>query len=343
MAMLDKIGEKIENLNLGGKPKTPTTPSSNDQTFKVERTFDPSQYNIEDGETTYMVDPQSRKDSKLIELMTALLDWINNELSQYGIVVKDIEEDLFDGLVLGQLLVKLTGRQYDFQELTGSLVEQRQKMERIVEEFNYLLQLDQSNDWDAELIHEKDLVAILKFLVSISRQFKAPVRIPPDVTVRLVEVTKKEGKLVHNYVTLPITGSEIDGIFQEPDAFDELFEQGSKEKLQTAISILRAFVEKMIRDIDYEVKDEPLEVMMHDGVYFIFIIAIVENFFVPFNNIHLTPKSKEEKLQNMKIALQLMQDCQIAKPKIVPENIVEGDLKSILRFLYIIYAQSKRY
>jgi len=336
--MLDKIGEKIETL--GRNKQNPQSPGYNND--KVERSFDPSQYNIEDGETTYMVDPQCRKDGKLVELMTSLLDWLNTSLSEYGIVVKDIEEDLFDGLVLGQLLVKLTGKRYDFEEVTGSLIEQRQKVEKIVDEFNHLLQMDQVTDWDAQLIHDKDLIAILKLLVCIARRFNAPVRIPPDVTVRLVEVTKKNGRLVHSYATLPITGSEIDGIFQEPDAFDALFEQGSREKLQTAINILRSFVETLIRDIDYEVKDEPLEVMMHDGVYFIFMIGIVENFFVPFNEIYLTAKTKEQKIHNVKLALQLIQDCQISSSKSIPENVVEGDLKSILRLLYVIYSHSKR-
>ena len=342
MAMLDRIGEKIENL---GKPRTQSAhfPSFSGDQKSGNGMFDPSQYNIEDGEVTYMVDPQCRKDPKLMELISSLLDWINNELSEFGIVVKDMEEDLFDGLVLGQLLIKLTGQKFDFQEVTGSLVEQRQKVEQIVEHFNYLLHIEHSPDWDAQLIHEKDLIAILKLLVSIARRFNAPIRIAPDVNVKLVEVTKKNGKLIHSYATLPITGSEIDGIFTEPDAFDALFQQGSREKLNMVVSVMRNFVEKLIKEVDYEVKeDETLEAMMHDGVFFIFIIAIVENFCVPFHLIHLTPKTREQKVHNVKLALQLMQDCQISRSKTLPENVVEGDLKSTLRLLYIIYSHSKQ-
>jgi len=36
-----------------------------------------------------------------------LIDWVNNELVDQRIIVKDIQEDLFDGQVLQKLLEKL--------------------------------------------------------------------------------------------------------------------------------------------------------------------------------------------------------------------------------------------
>ena len=39
-------------------------------------------------------------------LLQILIDWINDELADFRIIVKDLEEDLFDG----QILQKLIGR-----------------------------------------------------------------------------------------------------------------------------------------------------------------------------------------------------------------------------------------
>ena len=36
--------------------------------------------------------------------MQILLEWINDELADHRIIVKDIEEDLFDGQILQNLL-----------------------------------------------------------------------------------------------------------------------------------------------------------------------------------------------------------------------------------------------
>ncbi|XP_069619450.1 gamma-parvin isoform X3 [Ranitomeya imitator] len=56
------------------------------------------------GEARKILQPTSENDAKLQELKTFLIDWINNELQQEHIVVKSLEEDLFDGLILHHLL-----------------------------------------------------------------------------------------------------------------------------------------------------------------------------------------------------------------------------------------------
>ena len=58
----------------------------------------------EEHEERSMIEPRSYEDPKLRELMTILIDWINDELADQRIIVKDIEEDLYDGQVLQKLL-----------------------------------------------------------------------------------------------------------------------------------------------------------------------------------------------------------------------------------------------
>lgn len=51
-----------------------------------------------------MIDPTSKEDPKFKELVKVLLDWINDVLVEERIIVKQLEEDLYDGQVLQKLL-----------------------------------------------------------------------------------------------------------------------------------------------------------------------------------------------------------------------------------------------
>lgn len=51
-----------------------------------------------------MITPQSLEDRRLQELLEVLIEWINDELAQHRIIVKNIEEDLYDGQVLHKLI-----------------------------------------------------------------------------------------------------------------------------------------------------------------------------------------------------------------------------------------------
>lgn len=58
----------------------------------------------EENEERSMIEPRSFEDPKLKELIAVLIEWINDELANQRIIVKDIEEDLYDGQVLQKLL-----------------------------------------------------------------------------------------------------------------------------------------------------------------------------------------------------------------------------------------------
>lgn len=55
-----------------------------------------------------MIEPRSYEEPKLKELISVLIEWINDELADHRIIVKDLEEDLYDG----QILQKLFGKSY---------------------------------------------------------------------------------------------------------------------------------------------------------------------------------------------------------------------------------------
>ncbi|PSN41414.1 hypothetical protein C0J52_16875 [Blattella germanica] len=99
----------------------------------------------EENEERSMIEPRSFEDPKLKELIAVLIEWINDELADQRIIVKDIEEDLYDGQVLQKLLgffgntgninstifnitEKLTGEKLDVPEVTQSEEGQKQKL-----------------------------------------------------------------------------------------------------------------------------------------------------------------------------------------------------------------------
>lgn len=51
-----------------------------------------------------MIEPRSFDEPKLRELIAVLIEWINDELADQRIIVKDLEEDLYDGQILQKLL-----------------------------------------------------------------------------------------------------------------------------------------------------------------------------------------------------------------------------------------------
>lgn len=56
-----------------------------------------------------MIEPKSYDDPKLKDLIRILVEWINDVLAPERIIVKDIEEDLYDGMVFHKLIGEAEG------------------------------------------------------------------------------------------------------------------------------------------------------------------------------------------------------------------------------------------
>jgi len=193
--------------------------------------------------------------------------------------------------------------------------------------------------WSVDSIHSKSLVAILHLLVHLARHFRAPLRLPENVTVETVVVKKRNGKLDHRRVTEEITSTYDEfGMRCERDAFDALLDH-APDKLQVVKKSLLTFVNKHLNRINLEVAD--IDSQFHDGVYLTLLMGLLENYFVPLYDFHLTPKDFEQKVFNVSFAFELMQDAGLSRPKARPEDIVNLDLKSTLRVLYNLFAKYK--
>lgn len=61
--------------------------------------------------------------------------------------------------------------------------------------------------WSVDSIHSKNVVSILHLLVALARHFRAPVRLPENVSVNVVVVKKDTpNQLSHRYFCTAIEG-----------------------------------------------------------------------------------------------------------------------------------------
>jgi len=329
-----KKGEEVKEVEHEGKHAidSPGMPKSAE--------MPPEEFQLEENEERSMIEPKSYENPRLQELIKILIEWINEELHEDRIIVQDIEEDLYDGQVLQKLMEKLTGETLNVPEVTQSEDGQRNKLQVVLGFANRILGLNRGQSkWSVESVHTKNIVSILHLLVALARHFRAPIRLPEHVVVEVVIVQKKDGILVHRVITEELTQQYDDlGLKSERDAFDTLFDH-APDKLQVVKKSLVTFVNKHLNKINLEVID--LDNQFSDGVFLVLIVGLLEGYFVPLYEFFLTPQSFDEKVTNVSLAFELMQDAGLPKPKARPEDLVNNDLKSTLRVLYNLFTKYK--
>uniref|UniRef100_A0A914V5Q1 Calponin-homology (CH) domain-containing protein n=1 Tax=Plectus sambesii TaxID=2011161 RepID=A0A914V5Q1_9BILA len=301
----------------------------------------PENLHMEEGEERRLVAPESRDDPRVKEIISLLIDWINDELADQRIIVKDIQEDIFDGQVIQKLLEKFTGVKIEVPEVSQSEEGQRQKMRVVVTTANKILAQPQyqTPKWTPEWIHGKDLIAILQLLIALAIHFRAPIRFPEYVKAQLLLVQKRDGQLKTRYATEELTTSQTElGLKGERDAFDTLFDYGP-DKLAHVKSSLVSFCNKHLNKINLEVTD--LETQFQDGVFMVLMMGLLEGYFVPLYSFHLQVSTHQQKVQNVAFAFELMQDAGLQRPRTRPEDIANGDLKSTLRVLHSLFTKYK--
>ncbi|XP_073669402.1 beta-parvin isoform X2 [Paramisgurnus dabryanus] len=296
---------------------------------------------LEENAERIILDPNSKEDINFKDLQKVLIDWINSELEEERIIVKDLEEDLYDGQVLQKLFEKLSGNKLNVAEVTQSEIGQKQKLQTVLEAVNGVLRpLEWNTEWSVDSIHSKNLVSIMYLLLALAIYYTAPIRIPEHVSVQVIVVKKKEGILQTSHVTKQLTTSSTEMMVgrTERDAFDTLLDH-APDKLNVVKTSLITFVNKHLNKLNLEVTE--LESQFADGVYLVLLMGLLENYFVPLFNFYLTPESFEQKVHNVTFAFELMQDGGLQKPKARPEDVVNLNLKSTLRVLYNLFTNYK--
>uniref|UniRef100_H2YS23 Calponin-homology (CH) domain-containing protein n=1 Tax=Ciona savignyi TaxID=51511 RepID=H2YS23_CIOSA len=303
--------------------------------------YDPSNFHLEENEERTMIDKISLEDPKVKELQKVLTEWINNVLVEQRIIVKDIQEDLFDGQVLQKLLEKLGDIKLQVPEVTQTDQGQKDKLNAVLEKVSEKLNGWDESKWSVDSIHSKNLISILHLLVALAIHFRAPIRMPEKVCMKVVVITKRDGKLDHKMVNVEVTSTleEMTGGRFERDAFDTLFDH-APDKLSLVKRLLIEFANRHLEKVNLTVTD--LDTQFADGVYLILLMGLLEGYFVPLHSFSLTPETFEDKVHNLHFAFELMQDAGLPKPKARPEDVANCELKSTLRVLYNLFTKYKK-
>lgn len=325
----------------------------------------------EDLESRVVIDESATYNHDFIELVHTLVNWINDELNEQRIIVKELEADLYDGQVLGRLVEKLSSTKLDVVEFTQNEDLQKHKLRQVLETLNRILGQQATwaqIKWSVEGIHSRNTIEIIHLLVTMIRFFRPPVKLPVNVSARVNVVTNQgvqqsfEEILTEQYDE---TGMRV----EKRDAFDTLFDH-APDKLTMVKRSLCAFVNKHLNKINMEcfsmhANGDLNPTQFSDGLLLIFLMASLENYFVPLGNIYTLPAdptadpnpqgvqtavqhenyintSPFHKLHNVNVAFQLMKDADInVRERVRAEDIVNGDLKSTLRVLYMIFNKYK--
>lgn len=348
---------------------------------------------MQEGESRVLVVEPEQPD--YLELINLLKNWINDELSTQRIIVGDLQDDLYDGQVFGKLIEKLHGIELDIVEVTQNEQIQKRKLHSVLTTINRIFKLQARwarIRWSVDGIHSKSIVEIIHLLVALAIYHRAPVRLPSKVRIRVVEVKKVRGELesrshVAQLTDVYETSLDDAGYSKSPSNEQDPFRllvESSPEKLATVKRALSRFANRHLSKVnlscqsqqssDSNFGDDLNPELFSDGILLIFLIASLEDFFVPLgnfftrsperngstkddnlfdlnNNSTRLPKTaiKPESytctqsidmLHNVNFALQLMEEGGLdVRESVRAEDIVNGDLASVLRILYMLFSR----
>ncbi|CDQ76248.1 gamma-parvin [Oncorhynchus mykiss] len=306
---------------------------------------DPEDIESFQGERRKIIQPTSLKDPKLEKLKSVLVNWINSTLKEEHIVVQSLEEDIFDGLILHHLLGRLAGVLLSVEEIAVTSAAQTRKLEVILEALNEKLGLQDSSlsRWSVKLIHSKDLLATLHLLVAMVRCFQPNLELPPNVRVEVVllEVNRSGIKSEKEIEILTDESDSATDALSSSDSEDPIEQLLKLEphKINTVKRAIMHFVNKKMSTLGLQVTD--MEKQFSDGVILLLLIGQLEGFFVPLYDFNITPVNATEMLQNVTVALDLLNDIGLPTTNIEPQDIVSQDVTATLKVLYALFKKHK--
>ncbi|XP_077025247.1 gamma-parvin isoform X2 [Tamandua tetradactyla] len=299
----------------------------------------PAEKELLQGEKKKYLPPTSRKNPKFEELQKVLTEWINATLLAEHIVVRSLEEDLFDGLILHHLFQKLASLELQVEEIALTAASQRRKLGVLLEAANRSLEVEECKvPWSVEAIFNKDLLATLHLLVALAKHFQPDLSLPADVQVEVLVIESTKGGLKSEKLVEQLTECSTDKDQPSKDVVDELFNL-APEKVNAVKAAIVNFVNQKLERLGLSVQSP--DTQFADGVILLLLIGQLEGFFLHLKEFYLTPSSPAEMLHNVTLALELLRDEGLLSYPINPEDIVNKDPKSTLRVLYSLFCKHR--
>uniref|UniRef100_G3TIU6 Gamma-parvin n=1 Tax=Loxodonta africana TaxID=9785 RepID=G3TIU6_LOXAF len=283
--------------------------------------------------------PASRRDPKFEELQKVLVEWVNATLLPEHIVVRSLEEDMFDGLILHHLFQKLASHKLEVEEIALMAASQKRKLAVVLEATNQSLEVEEHQvPWSVETIFNKDLLSTLYLLMALAKHFQPSLPLPKNVQVEVITVESTKNGLKSEKWIEQLTQRNTDEDQPPKDIFDELFKL-DPEKVNTVKEAIVTFVNEKLDRLGLSVQS--LDTQFADGVLLLLLIGQLEGFFLHLKEFYLTPSNPAEMLHNVTLALELLKDEGLLNYPINPEDIVNKDAKSTLRVLYSLFHRHK--
>nr|XP_020644578.1 gamma-parvin [Pogona vitticeps] len=295
---------------------------------------------IPPGEKRKYISPSCRNDPKLEVLQTFLIDWINRTLKHEHIVVRSLEQDLYDGLVLHHLLENLGSVTLEVEKIALTEKKQWLKLTIILETVSQLLHLEENElKWSVDAIFKKDLLSTLHLLVAIAEHFQPDLAIPPNVKVDIMNVEyTAHGLKTENAVEFITKSRETEESSFNAEIFDELLKR-APEKLDAVKEVLLKFVNKHVGKLGLSVNDVGSQ--FADGVILLLLIGQLQGYFLNLGDFFLNPSSVSEMVHNVNLAVELLIDDGLLDTPINPEDVVNRDLNATLLILYCLFSRHK--
>lgn len=274
------------------------------------------------------------------KLLQSLRTWLNSEEIP-GLFVKDIFKDLFVAKLIANMMARklnetiidlstfTTCTAKDFQLIMGKLVGYTEK--------NLFSNPDR---WTLKGILANDYSSLLCFLVDLAGYFDCPFPIPANIILVVTTHShQSDGAEVKRNTKFTITSSVkveslpelVENVAIEEELYDQLVD--SPEKLKEVCQLLLMFVNNNIREIGIQINDL---IDLYNGGYLIVLIGIIGKFFVPLNRFKLTPESEEDKMNNVLLAFQFLEELGADTSKMSAKLFLEKDLKTISRSVFLL-------
>ncbi|XP_024095539.1 gamma-parvin [Pongo pygmaeus] len=297
----------------------------------------PAEEELSKGGKKKYLPPTSRKDPKFEELQKVLMEWINATLLPEHIVVRSLEEDMFDGLILHHLFQRLAALKLEAEDIALTATSQKHKLTVVLEAVNRSLQLEERQaKWSVETIFNKDLLSTLHLLVALAKRFQPDLSLPTNVQVEVISIESTKSGLKSEKLVEQLTEYTTDKDQPPKDVFDELFKL-APEKVNAVKEAIVNFVNQKLDRLGLSVQN--LDTQFADGVILLLLIGQLEGFFLHLKEFYLTPNSPAEMLHNVTLALELLKDEGLLSCPVSPEDIVNKDAKSTLRVLYGLFCK----
>ena len=189
------LQEGISSLHLSSPP-TDHPPSGAHEGIYPLLNIDPDSYVLDEGDERSMLEPSSYHDPEFKQTVTILLNWLNSTLSKDGIIVRSLEEDLYDGYILAKLIgVHQPGVQLLHDDIPLSQESKKKTLENVLRFLDPCFQ--QPVRWTFAQIFNKDFIAILHLLLALMKLWnvKTYYQLPKTLLLKVIVVKKLNGIL----------------------------------------------------------------------------------------------------------------------------------------------------